>query len=64
MYFFYYILFMTFSQNYTNVTNQLSKQINPVDISIWIFIPALFGIALTIIIMSIWQPKFEGTYEY
>jgi hypothetical protein len=55
---------MTFSQNYTNVTNQLSKQINPVDISIWVFIPALFGIALTIIIMSIWQPKFEGTYEY
>ena len=55
---------MTFAQNYTSVTNQLSQQINPVDIRIWVFIPVLFGIALTIIILSIWQPKFEGTYEY
>jgi hypothetical protein len=55
---------MTFAQNYASVTNQLSQQINPVDIRIWVFIPVLFGIALTIIILSIWQPKFEGTYEY
>jgi hypothetical protein len=55
---------MTFAQNYASVTNQLSQQINPVDIRIWVFIPVLFSIALTIIILSIWQPKFEGTYEY
>ena len=55
---------MTWAQNYTNVTNQLSQQINPVDIRVWFLIPYFFGIALTIIIVSIWQPKFEGTYEY
>ena len=55
---------MTFARNYTNVTNQLSQQINPVDIRIWFLIPYFFGIALTIIFVSIWQPKFEGTYEY
>ena len=29
-----------------------------------VFNSLFFGIALTIIIISIWQPKFEGTYEY
>ncbi len=30
---------MTFAQNYTNVTNQLSQQINLVDIRVWFLIP-------------------------
>lgn len=55
---------MSLLNNYVGVTNTISKQINPVNIFNWVFIPAIIGLFLCFIIIAVWQPKFSGTYTY
>ena len=55
---------MSVASQVTGVANAVSHQINPVNIVYWVFIPIVIGIALCVLILAIWQPKFSGTYDY
>ena len=55
---------MNLGKQLTSVSNAASKQINPVNLKHWLLYPFLIGLFLSILIILVWSPKFNGTYKY